>query len=224
MSPQGAHSRLETYLRRVRRHPVVLIITLLVGLVGGLGALLNSFDTIGNFFHEHAEYTRSLPARASERAADVSKGNAKFEVQAVAPPLAASSITEGEANLSGISAKDVFETLRDKSLTDLQRSQFVQRTRGEVVQWDGFVRSVEREPGGAQDSLILVAFVPSFASDELFPALVIASFPSSSEADLSALSTGDKVTIMGHLDYLEFGKSEPALNKCKLITFVKKVE
>lgn len=224
MSPQGTHSRLETYLRRVKRHPAILIITALVGLVIGAGALLNSFDTIGKFFHEHAEYTRGLPARPSERAADVSKGNAKVEVQAAAPPLAASSTAEGSATLSGISAKDVFETLRDKSLTDLQRSQFVQRTRGEVVQWVGFVRSVERGPGGAQDSPILVVFVPSFASDELFPALVVASFPSSSEADLSALSTGDKVTIMGHLDYLEFGKSEPALDKCKLITFVKKVK
>jgi hypothetical protein len=93
-----------------------------------------------------------------------------------------------------------------------------------VVQWDGFVRSVELEPGGAQDSPILVVFVPSFASDEQFPALVVASFPSSSEADLSALSTGDKVTIMGHLDYLGFGKSEPTLNKCKLITFFKEVK
>lgn len=83
---------------------------------------------------------------ASERAGAVSKGNAKVEVQAAAPLLGASSTTEGLATLPGISAKDVFETLRDKSLTDLQLSQFVQRTRGAVVQWDGFVRSVERAP------------------------------------------------------------------------------
>lgn len=123
----------------------------------------------------------------------------------------------------GVSIDEVINTLTDKNLTNLQRSQFVKRHNGQYVQWGVCVKDVSKSFQRDPLSDIFLIFIPVSQKEEHFPKIIIASFSHSAEADLASLGEGDIVNIGGKLSFSESGFDwNFSLKESKLISISKK--
>lgn len=115
---------------------------------------------------------------------------------------------------SGTSAPEVFATLRDETLSEPERSQLLRGFDGVRVRWEGRFRSLQRVRRSPDRTLLVVVFAPTLGPEDGAPELVLASFPSSAEADLAALTPGDRIVVSGRLDTT--GPRSFTLRECEL--------
>ena len=112
-----------------------------------------------------------------------------------------------------VSLDNLLADLSDPNLTDLQKSQIVERHQDKRVRWEGLVKQVRRGIIGGD---IYLHFYPPSQSEERFPEnIIMAIFPSTAESRLSELSEHDWILIEGTMDF-GTGK-EPCLEDAELI-------
>lgn len=194
---------LEKVIDNIKHHPVYILISIPIIVVIVIGNFTSSIESIKNFIKEDILVNASQAHRTQN------------ETPRTSARSMATTAASDEQSPVGPTPQEVFQTLGNKTLTDLQRVQFIHRTDGAAVQWSGTVRDVNPQT----DNRILVVFALNYDSERLFPDIVVAIFPKSLERDLSALSPGDHVVIAGRLGYINQIDPQPILNDCTLITF-----
>lgn len=120
---------------------------------------------------------------------------------------------------SPVTIDEVYKTIKNDALTDLQKSEFKKKHNGRIVRWTGYVASVAPISSHRDDGGFFLIFRPESQREKSFPDLSIATFPQSAKADLIDLNEKDWVEIQGRLDIMD--SDTASLKESKLIKWKK---
>jgi hypothetical protein len=110
--------------------------------------------------------------------------------------------------LSGLSFEDVMETWNDRDLTDVQRRVFEEGLLGQIIVWEGYVRSVGTAGFSDETAYII------FASESEGRGTAFCSFEDKVPSDLAVYNKGDKLRFSGTFRELSLG---PMLENCSVL-------
>jgi hypothetical protein len=110
---------------------------------------------------------------------------------------------------SPVTLEDIHQVLGDKSLTKLQRDEFLNKHKGRLVKWNGIVDSVNQSFSGSGTGDIVIVYRPISQGGESLPDLYAASFPHTSKEELVQLSEGDTIEFEGILE-ISFPTTSPS--------------
>jgi len=121
---------------------------------------------------------------------------------------------ETDETFSHITIEQVFETIKNKGITETQRNNFLRKNRDKTVIWTGVVASVTQQ-WNEDDSYFLVLIYP--VNGDKFD-LADLTFPYKSEDIIIDLNKNDEIKLKGKFDYsLLAVKPTISLEECILL-------
>jgi hypothetical protein len=124
--------------------------------------------------------------------------------------------TSAQLPESPVTIDEVFRTLKNKSITDLQKSEFRKKHNERTVRWTGYVDSVSLRRSYQDDGGFFLIFRPESQREETLFDYVVACFPQTAKDDLVDLNEKDWVEIQGRLEFTVAGTV--TLEESKLIS------
>ncbi len=100
-----------------------------------------------------------------------------------------------DENFSRITIEQVFDTIKNEDITEVQRNDFLRQNKDKTVIWTGVVASVMQQWDDG-DSLVLVYPVNGDKFD-----LADLTFPYKSKGTIIDLNKNDKITLKGKFTY-----------------------
>lgn len=174
-----------------------------IGLIAAVIILVTAIITfvtpLGNYFFD----------KVSRNSAENTKNTELVNNDEVAPPLA-------QLPESPVTGDEVFKTIKNDALTELQKSEFRAKHSGRIVRWTGYVASVAPRRSHRDDGGFFLIFRPESQREKSFPDFVVAIFPQSAKADLIDINAKDWVEIQGQLCFTDL--NTVSLEESKLIS------
>ena len=161
-------------------------------------------DWVKKFFPAKSEQTQdSTPQEIKEQINEEEKQTIKSRFE------------EADENSSHITIEQVFDTIKNEGITDVQRNDFLRKNKDKTVIWTGVVASVTQQ-WDEDDSYSLVLIYP--VNGDKFD-LADLTFPyKSKEIIIKALYKNDKIKLKGKFDYsLLAVKPTISLEECILL-------
>ncbi len=119
---------------------------------------------------------------------------------------------------SPVTLEEFYGVLISKTITELQRQNFIGKHEGRVVRWQGIVENVQQLSSTDDSSDIIVVYRPVSQKNESLPDLFTALFPFAAKGDMSSLARGDYIEFEGTLEILSRETfPSPSLSNCTLL-------
>ncbi len=131
--------------------------------------------------------------------------------------------SEKPAKRSPVTIDEFNAMLKNETITELQRQEFIKKHTGRIIKWEGIVVNVKPLFSNDEETEIMVVYMPVSKANNNLPDLLTAAFPHTAKSDLAALAEGDLIEFEGKLEILSTGDSRyPSARDCVLLRYEKR--
>ena len=163
---------------------------------------------------DYSDWDKKLIPAKSEQTQDSTPQEIKEQINEEEKQTIKSRFEEADENSSHITIGQVFDTIKNEGITDVQRNDFLRKNKDKTVIWTGVVASVTQQ-WDEDDSYSLVLIYP--VNGDKFD-LADLTFPYKSKEIIIDLNKNDKIKLKGKFDYsLLAVKPTISLEECILL-------